>query len=305
MSVTVIYQGKEQAHQLTVSINWLVGLVIAFMMLLLAVMWNGYSHFSSRLMESEALRVSVMRDTAAQLQKAHDQKTQLQLQQMAQQVGLLRAQLQRLNAYGQQLADAASIDSELDFSAAIPMGGPVVEHDITLTAIQLPALSAEVDQLSQTLVEQEKQLSLLEPLLVRHHINDEVYPSGHPVPGKDAWISSSYGQRIDPFTGRKSIHGGIDVASSEGREVRATGAGVVSWSGYRTGYGGLVEVTHDNNFVTRYGHNKEVLVRVGEVVRKGQVLARMGNTGRSTGPHVHYEVIREGRQVDPLKYINR
>ncbi len=304
MSVTVIYQGKEQAHQLTLGLNWLVGLVLAFMMLLLALLWHGYDHFSTRLMAAEASRIQVMAETRHELEQAYEEKTQQRLQQMAQQIGLLRAQLARLNAYGRQIADTASIDSELDLNAPIPMGGPEMEP-IQLPPLALPALSAEVDQLNQSLYLQEKQLSVLEPVLVRHHINDQVYPSGHPVPGEDAWISSTYGKRTDPFTGFATMHRGIDVASSEGREVVSTGAGVVSWAGYRTGYGGFVEVVHDGNFVTRYGHNKEVLVRVGEVVRKGQVLARMGSTGRSTGPHVHYEVLHQGRQVNPLKYIDR
>jgi murein DD-endopeptidase MepM/ murein hydrolase activator NlpD len=126
-------------------------------------------------------------------------------------------------------------------------------------------------------------------------------PSGSPV--KNGWVSSGYGKRTDPFTGKKEFHKGVDFAGKAGSEVLSVGDGIVSWVGERTGYGNLVEITHGNGYVTRYGHNKKLLVAVGDTVKKGQQIAVLGSTGRSTGPHVHLEVVHNDQQVNPSKYI--
>ncbi|MBT3710872.1 MAG: M23 family metallopeptidase, partial [Gammaproteobacteria bacterium] len=114
-----------------------------------------------------------------------------------------------------------------------------------------------------------------------------------------------FGRRNDPFTGKPAWHEGIDFAGKEGSEIMAVAAGVVTWSGDRYGYGNLVEVSHGGSYVTRYAHAKKLLVKVGDVVAKGQVVALMGSSGRSTGPHVHFEVLRNGKPVDPLRYVRR
>ncbi len=116
-------------------------------------------------------------------------------------------------------------------------------------------------------------------------------------------MSSSYGYREDPFTGERAWHGGVDFAGREGSPISAVGAGVVTYAGERWGYGNLVEVTHGDGYVTRYGHNSRILVEEGEVVRRGDQVAEMGSTGRSTGPHVHLEVLKDGESVNPWKYV--
>ena len=118
------------------------------------------------------------------------------------------------------------------------------------------------------------------------------------------YVSSSFGNRTDPFTGRAAFHKGIDFAGRAGTEVMAVASGVVIWSGDRYGYGEMVEINHGNGYVTRYAHNSENLVVVGDTVKRGEVIASMGNTGRATGPNLHFEVLRNGRVVDPLTYIN-
>lgn len=102
-----------------------------------------------------------------------------------------------------------------------------------------------------------------------------------------------------------AMHKGLDFAGEEGADVVATGAGVVTWADSRFGYGNLVEIDHGDGIVTRYGHNKTLLVKTGDIVAKGQVISKMGSTGRSTGPHVHYEVLKHGKQIDPLPYVYR
>jgi murein DD-endopeptidase MepM/ murein hydrolase activator NlpD len=145
-------------------------------------------------------------------------------------------------------------------------------------------------------------LTVLDSLLMDRSRRERVMPSGRPV--GSGWLSSKFGKRTDPFTGKQEHHDGVDFAGKEGSDVVAVGDGVVSWAGKRSGYGNMVEITHGDGYVTRYGHNKEPLVEVGETVKKGQLIASMGSTGRSTGPHVHFEVLLNGKTVNPGKYIN-
>jgi murein DD-endopeptidase MepM/ murein hydrolase activator NlpD len=136
-----------------------------------------------------------------------------------------------------------------------------------------------------------------------HHIESTSYLSGRPI--AKGWLSSYYGVRKDPFSGKPAVHKGLDFAGKEDTAIIATASGVVSWASDRYGYGKLIEINHGRGLKTRYGHNKNILVKVGEVVSKGQVIARMGSTGRSTGPHVHYEILRNNAQIDPIKFVYR
>ena len=120
-----------------------------------------------------------------------------------------------------------------------------------------------------------------------------MYPTGWPTEG--GWVSSGFGQRSDPFTGRTAIHEGVDIASRFGSTIKAMGGGVVSYAGDKDGYGCTVEINHGNGYTTRYAHCKSTLVRVGDRVTKGQGVALVGTTGRSTGPHLHFEVLRDGK----------
>ena len=134
-------------------------------------------------------------------------------------------------------------------------------------------------------------------------ISEQQRLNGQPV--EKGWISSHFGQRTDPFTGKPAMHNGMDFAGREGSSIIAVAAGVVTWAGHQSGYGNLVEVSHGDGFVTRYAHNKQNLVEAGAIVRKGDTIALMGSSGRSTGAHVHYEVYKHGRPVDPSSYVRR
>jgi murein DD-endopeptidase MepM/ murein hydrolase activator NlpD len=158
-----------------------------------------------------------------------------------------------------------------------------------------------LDDLQMQIEDRSHQLDVLEALMMNRRLTLEVSPEGRPI--NSGWMSSVYGYRTDPFTGRRDFHPGVDFAGRAGSDVLAVASGVVTWSGKRYNYGTMVEVDHGNGLVTRYGHNQENLVRVGEKVRKGQVIATMGSSGRSTGPNVHLEVLKDGRKVNPLKYL--
>jgi len=219
---------------------------------------------------------------------------------MALTVGQLQAHVMRLDAMGARLTEMANLDSgEFDFSATPAQGGP--ESLNSTATVHIDDFIASIDALSQKIEDRDQQLKILEGLMMSRSLQDEVRPAGRPI--KSGWISSYYGMRTDPFSGKQAMHEGMDFAGKEGSEVVAVAAGVVTWADKRYGYGNLVEINHGNGYVTRYGHNKEIHVTEGQPVKKGDVLAAMGSTGRSTGPHVHFEVLQNGRPVDPVKYI--
>lgn len=231
------------------------------------------------------------------------QTTQQQLTGMMLKLGEMQGQLHRLNALGEQLAREANLSSEeFNFTELPAVGGPSHELvDFELDS-SLDVL-AGIDSMLLQLDSKSKQLQALESILMSNHIEAESYLAGRPV--ENGWLSSYYGVRKDPFSGMPAMHKGLDFAGQEGDDVVATGAGLVTWAGERYGYGNLIEIEHGNGLVTRYGHNKEIEVKVGDVVTKGQVIAVMGKTGRATGAHVHYEVLKNGRQIDPLPFVYR
>jgi len=215
----------------------------------------------------------------------------------------LQSHILRLNALGDRLAEDANIpEKEFNFTQLPPSGGPKLDFSVQ-DKKSLAELLMEITALENKLGYEEKQLKMLESLTLGHHIENNSYLSGRPI--SKGWLSSYYGIRKDPFNGRAAMHKGIDFAGKEDSAIIATASGVVSWSGSRYGYGQLIEINHGDGIKTRYGHNKILLVSVGDVVSKGQAIARMGSTGRSTGPHVHYEILRNNKQIDPIKFVYR
>ena len=214
----------------------------------------------------------------------------------------LQARMTRLDALGEHLTVMADLEEgEFDFSQAPPLGGPLAgEFDVDFNSLDL---TSDLGRFEAKLSDREQQLEILESLLSNRKLDEQSWLSGHPV--EKGWVSSPYGKRTDPFSGKLAMHDGIDFAGKEGSNVVAVAAGVVTWTGTRSGYGELVEISHGDGFVTRYAHNKQNLVEPGDVVRKGQPIALMGSSGRSTGAHVHYEVFKHGRSVDPSSYVHR
>ena len=220
---------------------------------------------------------------------------------LALRLGQMQAHVMRLDALGQRLTKIANLDNgEFDFENAPGQGGPL-GGSISSQTLDVPDFLKTLDELSAQLDDREQQLELVEEMLMTRSLQAEVMPAGRPV--TSGWLSSYFGKRTDPFTGHRAHHAGVDFAGKEGSEVVAVAAGVVTWSGKRYGYGNMVEINHGNGYATRYGHNKENLVKVGETVKKGQVVAKMGSTGRSTGPHVHFEVLYNDKAVNPSKYL--
>jgi murein DD-endopeptidase MepM/ murein hydrolase activator NlpD len=290
MSFTILYRGKKHRFVKRISARKLLSLsVIASIVFLI----------SSRSTESvyeNHVRVSVVKtglEEQAKLVSQLKTNTEQQVGGLATQLAVLQNRINQMELLTATMAENAGLNKE-DFTLS--------EEMQTLGSKEF-SLSNQINKMSETLDFKIQQLTALESLMLGLNIEKESELAGRPI-GK-GWLSSYYGVRKDPFTGRPSMHKGIDFAGKEGESVIATGAGVVTWSGDRYGYGKLVEIDHGNGLRTRYSHNAELTVSVGDVVTKGQNIALVGNTGRSTGAHVHYEVLKNGQQIDPLPFVYR
>jgi murein DD-endopeptidase MepM/ murein hydrolase activator NlpD len=235
-----------------------------------------------------------------ELQALLDRST-AETQAVGRQLAQMQARLLRMEALGARVAEVADLDDgEFSFDLPVPVGGP---DTTTSEPMPMGDLRADVDALARNLKIRETELEILESMLRDRDYRAEVAVAGRPVTW--GWISSSYGERVDPFSGKMAWHAGLDFAGKQGSDVIAVASGVVTHAGNRFGYGEMVEVTHGDGYVTRYGHHAEIVVAVGEIVKKGQVVGKMGSSGRSTGPHVHFEVLKNGRRVDPARYVVR
>ena len=217
---------------------------------------------------------------------------------LALRMGQMQAQVLRLNALGGRLTRMAGLDArEFNFELDVAQGGP--ERALSGAA---PEVTARLAQLSQDIQTAEARLKALETLLLDRRLTDAVTPAGWPAEG--GFVSSHFGHRSDPFSGATAYHEGVDIASRLGSPIKAMADGVVSFAGEKGHYGRTVEITHGRGLTTRYAHTHSLLVKVGDKVHRGDVIALVGSTGRSTGPHIHFEVLRDGRQVNPAKYLH-
>jgi murein DD-endopeptidase MepM/ murein hydrolase activator NlpD len=280
-------------------------LTLALLVALGASLVAGVFAVGERFGEHNMARLSLLRPAAA-FRAEQGQIAQLRAQMqdkvdaLAMRLGLLDANIIRLNALGKRLTVVANINSrEFDFDHDPPLGGPEDGSEAHVAA--LSTLTGMIDDLSHTIDQRSAQFTALANVMLGRQLSAEIRPTGRPV--QNGYISSSFGERMDPFTGEEGIHKGVDFAAPAGSDVLAVAAGVVTWAGPREGYGNLVELAHGRGYSTRYAHNSAILVKVGDEVQRGQALARVGSTGRSTGPHVHFEVLRGGSQVDPMSFV--
>ncbi len=221
---------------------------------------------------------------------------------LATRVGQMQAQLIRLDALGRHLTEVAKLDrGEFDFNQPPAVGGPRAEAAGAGPVV--PALEDMLDSVEAAIDDRGRQLTALQNLIMTRELARQIVPGGRPV--ESGYISSLYGQRTDPFDGRNAFHSGLDFAGTAGTRVLAVADGIVSHAGVDGGYGRLIEITHGNGYVTRYAHNAKLLVEPGQTVKRGDPIALMGSTGRSTGTHLHFEVLRDGRPVNPLSFVRR
>jgi len=219
---------------------------------------------------------------------------------MTLQIGQLMAQSTRLNALGSRLTEASDMNpDDFDLNAMPGLGG--VDLELTGEINTPTSVYNSLFSLEQSFEQQQEQFDVLSRLLNEQSIAQNVTP--HMLPLESGWISSYYGKRIDPFNGKQVNHSGLDFAGAYNSKIRAAADGVVVWAGDRGAYGKMVEIDHGNGFMTRYGHTSSVDVTLGQRVTAGENIATMGKTGRATSEHVHFEVLKNGRKVNPLPFV--
>ena len=306
MNIILFTKGHERplAFQLTQPRAYL-AIITGVVILCIGLMFAGYKlgQPTTKLMDSTVVQAWEA-EIVEQKQELEYVKTNAQdhINALSLRLGQLQAHVIRIDALGNRLASMAKLDKgEFDFDQPPAQGGPVSGLGVQAAQDQVNLLTS-MDELYKQLEDSEQQLSVLETMMLHSNLQKQVLPAGRPV--NSGWTSSYFGIRNDPFTGKRAHHDGVDFAGKLGSDIVTVGAGVVTWSGDRYGYGKLVEIDHGNGYVTRYAHSQDILVKVGEKVKKGQVVAHMGSSGRSTGPHVHFEVLRNGRAVNPERYIS-
>lgn len=219
---------------------------------------------------------------------------------MAVKLGQMQAQMMRLDALGERLAKLSGVNrQEFNFSTQPGRGGaePTLQKNLSPQDF-----GQQLDTLMKKLDERADQLGLMEAMLLQQKVKKVALPSSRPV--TTGWYSSNFGWRIDPFTGKNAFHEGVDFMADVGTPVYAAGGGIVVYADNYAGYGNMIDIDHGNGLVSRYAHTSKIVVKAGDVVMKGQKIAEVGNTGRSTGAHLHFEVRHQGAPQNPQHYLN-
>jgi murein DD-endopeptidase MepM/ murein hydrolase activator NlpD len=245
-----------------------------------------------------------MRAWLASAQNHDQQKQQAYLREsldtMAISLGQMQARLSRLDSLGTRLVKVAGMKpQEIDFSQLPAQGGvfvPAGQQDVTLSS-----MNQQLGSLSSLMTDRGDKLAALETLLQQDRLKNKMLNTTAPV--TSGWFSSNFGWRIDPFTGRSAMHEGVDYVVPLGTPIHAAASGIVVYAGMHPDFGNLVEIDHGNDIVTRYAHASKLFVKVGQVVKRGQLISLVGSTGRSTGNHLHFEVRFKGMAQNPIRFL--
>jgi len=233
-------------------------------------------------------------------QKRNEAEMRDNLNSLAVKVGELQARILRLDAFGERLGKAAGVKTEeFRFGEKPGQGGPAITSGRELS---LADFNKMLDEMSRVLDDRSDKLGVLDSLLMDDRLARKTIPTTMPV--EAGYYSSNYGYRIDPINGRNTFHTGVDIIASPGTPVMAAAGGVVATVVRDPEYGNMVDIDHDNGLTTRYAHLTRSLVKVGDVVMKGQKIAIVGATGRVTGPHLHFEVREKGIPLNPNKFLS-
>jgi murein DD-endopeptidase MepM/ murein hydrolase activator NlpD len=232
--------------------------------------------------------------------RRNEAHTRESLDSLAVKLGELQARILRLDAFGQRLAKAAGVKAdEFRFDENPGQGGPAPTAARSLSMNEFQQM---LDSISSTLDDRSDKLGVLDSLILDDRLTRKTIPTTLPV--AMGYYSSNFGYRVDPFNGRQAFHTGVDLIAPTGTPVMAAAGGVVSKAAFVPDYGKFIDVDHDNGLTSRYAHLSKTLVRVGDVVMKGQVIAAVGSTGRATGPHLHFEVREKGIPLNPNKFLS-
>ena len=247
-----------------------------------------------------------VRTLLSKIQSEEQQKQQSyvhnSLDAMAARVGQMQAQMQRLDALGARLAKLTGMKpEEFRFDQPPAQGGPLVA--LSAQGMSVNILDQQLNGLTQAVNDRSDKLQALETMLLQNQLSSRLLPSIAPI--AEGFSSSNFGWRPDPFTGAHAMHEGVDFMVQAGTPIRASAGGVVAFADQHPQYGNMIEIDHGNDIVTRYAHASRLLAKVGQVVRRGEKIAEVGGTGRSTGNHLHFEVRYKGIAQNPARFLQK
>ncbi|NCC28838.1 MAG: M23 family metallopeptidase [Gammaproteobacteria bacterium] len=263
--------------------------------------WIGHSQNLTIIVDNRAQPTRAQPSSPAPVAPASPPAAADDLDVIASRVGEMQAELLRLNALGERLVRMSGLNpEEFDFTDPPPRGGAEEgpARDFTIREI-----ASELGSVVSLVQDRKRMLEVIEDVIMDKDLTAQAMPAGWPV--RSGYITSRFGFRVHPIKKKRLFHEGVDFASPRGTAIVAVADGVVTFSGRKGGYGRMVDIRHVNGLVTRYAHNQDNLVKEGQMVRQGQKIATVGSSGTATGPHVHFEVLKDGKAVDPFRYIDR
>ena len=301
MNIILVSGNLAKTRNVTLNgMHLLAGAVVLFVLFIMAVLAAEYA-----LVRLQPGRVSnEMRAWLASAQNHEQLKQQAYMREsldtMAISLGQMQARLLRLDSLGARLVKVAGMKpQEIDFSKVPAQGGayiPAGQQDVTLSS-----MNQQLGDLSALLTDRGDKLAALETLLQQDRLRKKMLNTVAPV--SSGWYSSNFGWRLDPFTGKSAMHEGVDYVVPQGTPIHAAASGIVVYSDMHPQFGNLVEIDHGNDILTRYAHASKLLVEVGQVVKRGQLISLVGSTGRSTGNHLHFEVRFKGLAQNPIRFL--
>ena len=301
MNIILVSGKLTRARTLTFTVPHLVlgALATLFALLVLAF---GLQYLTLRYASS--VGSPVLNALILSMQQERNEKAQNYLRDnlnaMASRIGQMQAQLLRLDTLGERLARTAGFKPQEFMFDQVPGRGGAASTLPTYD-LSLGDLGRQVDLLTRQMDDRTEKLGILDSLMIFDGAKKKLLPSVLPIEG--GWYSSNFGWRIDPFNGVRAFHEGMDFMAETGTSVRAAAGGVVAYSDFHPQYGNMIEVDHGNGLITRYAHLSKRLVRVGDVVLSSGTIGAVGNTGRATGPHLHFEVRQNGAPLNPVRFL--
>ncbi|HEV2431393.1 MAG TPA: M23 family metallopeptidase [Burkholderiales bacterium] len=302
VQIILISDRLARARSVHLSVAHVVGTALLALLLLLG--GTATLHWLTLRYAAE-MRLPVLQELLAAAQKAQAERERVFVQQnlnsMAIKLGEMQAQLTRMDALGERLSALAGIrPQEFRIGEAPGLGG-AAPTQMPPQNLSLGEFSDKLQVLARQVESRNDMLGVLEAQLFEQAVKKKMIPTMMPV--KASYNPSGFGKRIDPFNGQWAMHEGIDFVADPGSPIVAAAAGVVVFSGFHPQYGYMVDIDHGNDLVTRYGHCSKLLVREGDLVQRGRKIAEVGSTGRSTGPHLHFEVRFRGAAQNPSKFL--
>ena len=303
--MNIIFVSDATARARTLTVDWrhwaVAGFAILVLFLSFTLMFNYVTLRYAASINHPLLQAIMLADQRQEAQRTQE-AVEGHLSAMAMKLGELQAQMLRLDSLGERLARLAGLKPQ-ELPAQEPgstpgRGGPAATLHRDFTVDEFTSM---LSQLTRQVDERSDQLGVLEALVVTDSANKKFLPTLRPI--EDGWFSSNFGWRIDPFNGEKTFHEGIDFPAQVGTTIEAAASGKVIFADVHPAYGKMLEIDHGNGLVSRYAHCSLLLVKEGDLVMRGQRVAEVGSTGRSTGPHLHFEVRLNGVPQNPARFL--